>query len=234
MPAPAGVGPRERAIALTAVALVQLALGLALVIGLRVSVGQPVEVVQRLVEIALPRTPQPVPPPQPPEPKPDHRSSPAPASQPKSPGGAPGPQPAHAPPSVAPVVAVRPSAAPSGGGLGAGPALGAGAGGGSGGQGYGGGGGGTDLEHIAGEILPSDYPRDLGNSGIGGRVGVLLEVGVNGHVTRCSIERSSGVAELDALTCRLMEQRFRFRPSTDRYGRPIADEVEWDHDWIAR
>jgi len=135
---------------------------------------------------------------------------------------------------VAPVIAVRPSAAPSGGGAGIGPALGAGAGGGPGGQGYGSDEGGTDLAHIAGEILPSDYPRDLGNSGIGGRVSVLLEVGVNGRVTRCSIEHSSGVPELDGLTCRLMEQRFRFRPSTDRYGRPIADEVEWDHDWIAR
>jgi len=234
MPAPAGVRPRERVVALAAVVLVQFALGLTLLVGLRVSVGQSAEAVQRLVEIALPRRPPPVPSPEPFKPKPQHRSSPAPAAEPKPPGGSPGPQPAHAPPSVAPVIAVRPSAAPSGGGAGIGPALGAGAGGGPGGQGYGSDEGGTDLAHIAGEILPSDYPRDLGNSGIGGRVSVLLEVGVNGRVTRCSIERSSGVPELDALTCRLMEQRFRFRPSTDRYGRPIADEVEWDHDWIAR
>jgi protein TonB len=40
------------------------------------------------------------------------------------------------------------------------------------------------------------------------------------------------VPELDALTCRLMEKRFRFRPATDRFGRPARDEVEWDHEWI--
>jgi periplasmic protein TonB len=236
MPAPAGLRPRERVVAIVAAALVQLTVGLALLVGLRVSVRQPAEIVERLIEVALPRAPSPIPPPQPRKPKPRHRPMSAPAAQPKPTGGSPGPKPAHAPPSVAAVVAVQPSAARAGGGGGAGTAPGSTAGGGGGarGAGYGDDEGGTDLVHIAGEILPSDYPRHLGNSGIGGRVGVLLDIGANGHVTRCSIRRSSGVAELDALTCRLMEERFRFRPSTDRYGRPIPDEVEWDHDWIAR
>ena len=57
-------------------------------------------------------------------------------------------------------------------------------------------------------------------------------VEVNGRATGCHVTRSSRVPELDALTCRLIEQRFRFRPSMDRYGRPFADEVDWDHDWI--
>ena len=233
MPASAEVGPRERIAALAAVALVQLALGLALLDGLRVDVRQSGELVQRLVEIALP--PKPPPPVVIPKPKPtpERRSSPASRTAPKPLGGSPGPQPAHAPPSVTPLVALRPTTVPSGGGTGAGPALGAGAGGGTGGQGYGGDGGGTDLEKISGDIEPSDYPRALGNRGIGGRVSVTFTVETNGRVTNCRVTRSSGIAELDALTCRLMEQRFRFRPSTDRYGRPIRDEVDWDHDWIA-
>jgi protein TonB len=41
-----------------------------------------------------------------------------------------------------------------------------------------------------------------------------------------------GVPELDALTCRLIMQRFRYRPSTDRYGRPIPDTVDGEHEWI--
>ena len=80
--------------------------------------------------------------------------------------------------------------------------------------------------------MPSDYPPSLGRAGVGGRVTVTFTVQVNGRATGCHVTRSSRVPELDALTCRIIEQRFRFRPSTDRYGRPIPDEVDWDHDWI--
>jgi protein TonB len=225
--------PRERAYALAAVVIVQLALGFALLRGLAVSMPRSPELVQRLIDIALPKPPPP-PPPIPVRPKPAHHTASAPKAEAKPLGGSPGPKPAHAPPSVAPVVPVRPTAPPSGGGSGAGPALGSGVGGGTGGQGYGDSDeGGTDLEQIAGEITTSDYPRDLRERGIGGRVGVLFTVGPNGRVTRCSVTRSSGVPELDALTCRLIQQRFVYHPSTDRYGRPIADEVEGEHDWIA-
>jgi hypothetical protein len=31
----------------------------------------------------------------------------------------------------------------------------------------------------------------------------------------------------------LIQQRFVYRPSTDASGRPIADEVEGEHDWSA-
>lgn len=226
------IRPRERAYALAAVVAVQAALGFALLTGLRVPVTRPADVVQKLIDIALPKPPPPPVPPPATEHKPAHRSSSAPKAEPKPLGGSPGSQPAHAPPSVTPVVAVQPTVAPSGGGAGTGPALGSGAGGGAGGQGYGADEGGTDLEHIAGEILPSDYPPELGRAGVGGRVSVTFTVEVNGRVTGCHVTRSSRVPELDALTCRIIEQRFRFRPSMDRYGRPYADEVDWDHDWI--
>jgi protein TonB len=132
-----------------------------------------------------------------------------------------------------PAVEVRPSIPASGGGSGAGPAIGSGAGGGAGGTGYGSEDEGNDLVQIAGAILPSDYPRDLRERGIGGRVGIVFTVGKSGRVTSCTVTRSSGVPELDSLTCRLIQQRFLYRPSTDRYGRPVADEVEGEHDWIA-
>jgi periplasmic protein TonB len=225
--------PRERAYALAAVVAVQAALGFALLTGLRVSVTRPADAVQRLIDIALPKPPPPpVPPPVVTRHKETHRISSAPKAEPKPNGGSAGPRPAHAPPSVAPVIAVRPTAAPSGGGSGTGPAIGSGAGGGRGGQGYGEDEGGTDLEHIAGEILPSDYPKELGRAGVGGRVSVSFTVQVNGRVSGCRVTRSSGAPQLDGLTCRLIEQRFRFRPSLDRNGRPYADEVDWDHDWI--
>jgi|SRR5438477_601426 len=227
------VRPRERFYALAAVVLVQLGLGVALFSGFHVDITRPGDIVQRLIDVALPKPPPPPPPVQPP-PQPQHHQAAAPKAQPQKLGGSPGPKPAHAPPSVTPVVAVRPSAAPSGGGSGTGPALGSGAGGGIGGNGYGADEGGTDLEQIAGEITSRDYPGDLREAGIGGRVGVLFTVEPNGRVGRCTVTRSSGVPQLDSLTCRLIRQRFVYRPSTDRFGRPIEDEVEGEHDWIPR
>lgn len=226
------VRPRERAYALVAVVFVQAAIGFVLLTGLRVDFTRSTEIVQRLVDVTLRKPPPPVVPVQP-RPKPQRHQAAAPKATPEKLGGSPGPQPAHAPPSVTPVVAVKPSVAPSGGGTGMGPALGAGAGGGAGGNGYGEDDGGTDLEQIAGEITSRDYPRDLREAGIGGRVGVLFKVEPNGRVGSCTVTRSSGVPELDALTCRLIQQRFIYRPSTDRFGRPIEDEVDGEHDWIA-
>lgn len=235
MPASVPVRPRERLVALAAVVLVQLGLGAALLSGFKVDVLHEGDLVSRLIEVTLP----------PPPPRPErpivrpraaqHHTASAPKAEPKPIGGSPGPRPSQALPAPTPVVAVHPTTTMSGGGSGAGPATGNGAGGGSGGEGYGSGdGGGTDLVQIAGEILPSDYPRDLRSRGIGGRVGMVFTVGTNGRVTSCTVTRSSGVPELDALTCRLIEERFRYRPSTDRYGRAIPDEVEGEHDWVAR
>ena len=218
--------------ALAAVVLVQLALGFALLTGLRVQFSRSVDAVQRLVQINLAEPP----PPNTTETKRTqaHRPEAAPKAEPKPLGGSPGPQPAHAPPSVTPAVAVRPTVAPSGGGTGSGPALGSGSGGGTGGSGYGDVGGGTDAEQIAGAIVPSDYPRNLRRAGIGGTVFFVFTIGADGRVTRCGVTRSSGVPELDVLTCRLVMQRFLYRPSTDRNGRPVPTEADGEHEWIAR
>src|SRR5258708_4775493 len=226
------VRPRERVFALTAVILIQAGLGLVLLSGFHVDVSRSADIVQKLIDVTLPKPP---PPPEPirPPPKPQHHESAAPKAAPEKLGGSPGPKPAHAPPSIAPVIAIKPSQAPSGGGTGTGPALGSGAGGGTGGNGIGADEGGADLEQIAGEITSGDYPRGLREAGIGGRVGFVFAVEPNGRVGRCRVTHSSGVPELDALTCRLIKERFIYRPSTDRYGRPIEDEVEGEHDWIA-
>jgi protein TonB len=220
--------------ALAAVALVQGGLVVALLSGFQVDVARTRDSVERLIDISLPAPPPPVRPP-PPQPAPArHQAEAAPKAAPTAPGGLPGHQPSHAAPAPKPVIAIRPSAPASGGGTGSGPALGSGAGGGTGGNGYGSDDdGGTDLEQIAGEITSRDYPGDLRRAGIGGRVSFVFKVEPNGRVGRCTVTRSSGVPELDALTCRLVQQRFVYRPSTDRFGRPVEDEVDGEHDWIA-
>jgi protein TonB len=121
------------------------------------------------------------------------------------------------------------------------PAAGGGAGGtGTGGNGSGGtgegsdgsGGGGTPPVQIGGRITDRDYPRALSDIGISGTVSVRYRVGVDGRVTDCLITHSSGHEELDVLTCRLIERRFRYRPSRDEEGRPVPSTIVENHSWI--
>jgi protein TonB len=218
-------------IALAAVAFVQTVIGIILLIGLRVDIRRSNDVVQRFISVTLDK-PLPLPERSKPAPPAERSRQAAPKAEERNPGGSHGPRPAHAPPSLAPAVAVKPTAAPVGGGTGTGVAIGGGAGGAAGGAGYGGGGGGTELEQIAGEIQSRDYPRHLREAGIGGVVYLSFRVEPTGRVSRCTVTRSSGVPELDVLTCRLIVERFRYRPSTDRYGRPISDIIDGDHEWI--
>lgn len=234
MPAPTPVRPRERLAALAAVALVQGGLIAALIGGFRVDVARTRDSVARMIDITLP--PPPKPQPGPPKHAFERQAEAAPEAAPAPQGGTPGPKPTRAIPTPKPIVAIQATTPASGGGTGTGPATGSGAGGGTGGNGAGAddGDGGTDLEQIGGEITSRDYPRDLREAGIGGHVGFVFTVEPNGRVGRCTVTRSSGVAELDALTCRLVRQRFVYRPSTDRYGHPIEDEVDGDQDWVPR
>lgn len=231
-------GDRWRSIA--AVAAVHFALAYALLYGLSVQVLRSTAAVTRLIAVHI------LPPPPLIVVKPTkHAASPssAPAAAHDKPGGSTGPSVVRAANPVAAIVAVAPTVSPggnSGYGTLTGSGSGSGSGGGTGGQGTGdgdGGGGegegGTDLEWLSGEIRQSDYPRDALQAGIGGRVEFRFTVGITGRVTNCTINRSSGNAELDAATCRLVMQRFRYRPSTDAAGRPIQTEVEGDQVWSA-
>jgi protein TonB len=69
-------------------------------------------------------------------------------------------------------------------------------------------------------------------AGIGGTVTVGYTVETNGRATGCHIVRSSGNADLDQGTCRLIEQRYRFRPATDAQGRPARSEETEDQEWV--
>ena len=220
-------GERWRSIA--AVAVVHVVLAFALLSGLSVHVQQSAQSVTQLIAVQL------LPPPPivvvEPRRSAASKSAAAVAARDK-PGSSTGPSAVKVPNPVAPIVAVAPTVSP-GGTAGHGTLSGIGGGGGSGGQGNGTGqgDGGTDLEWIKGEIKVSDYPRAERRAGIGGRVEFRFIVGVTGHVTNCTITRSSGNAELDATTCRVVIKRFRYRPSTNAAGYPIPAEVEGDHLW---
>jgi protein TonB len=61
---------------------------------------------------------------------------------------------------------------------------------------------------------------------------VRYVVGTDGSVGGCRVTRSSGHAELDETTCRLIEQRFRYRPARDGAGRPVPETVSRTFDWL--
>ena len=107
---------------------------------------------------------------------------------------------------------------------------GIGAGLGKGGSGTGGGGI-TRARRIAGDIQRADYPRARKTNEVGGSVTAHFDVGADGRARNCRVVRSRGNSERDGITCRLIEQRFRFEPARDASGRPVADVAGWRQDW---
>ncbi len=72
----------------------------------------------------------------------------------------------------------------------------------------------------------------VGEGNVVGRLGVRYTVGIDGRVTQCRVTRSSGKPALDGITCRLIEQRYRYRPSLDAAGRPVVSTVFHNQDWF--
>jgi protein TonB len=127
--------------------------------------------------------------------------------------------------------------ATAGAATGDGPGTGAGgfgAGAGSGGRGSGtGGGAAVRAERISGRLSgDTDYPASARRAGVEGSVSVRFVVGTDGRVGGCRVTRSSGHAELDSTTCRLIEERFRYRPARDADGRPVQETVSRTFDWL--
>lgn len=118
---------------------------------------------------------------------------------------------------------------------------GTGAGGSGSGTGSGTGGGGqgggivTRPIHVSGSINNArDYPTPPGGrqARVGNEVIVKVTVGTDGRASNCSIFRASPDAEADAITCRLVVERLRFRPATDSSGNPVAAPFFWRQRWF--
>lgn len=223
-----GLDRRSRALTFAGVAALHLAAIAALISAFGVEAV--VESVRSVAafNVTVPPPPPPEPPPAPAAAKPAGPPAPKASARPLSP---PKPkvviQPKPAPVAPSTGAPSRSGAANAGAGSGAG---GAGAGSGAGGRG----GGGViarRAEKVAGELRTRDFPR----SGAGERDGrfiiVRYDVGVDGRVHDCRVIQSSGSAEADAITCRLIERRFRYRPAEDAAGQPVSDQTGWKQWW---
>jgi len=239
---------KERVRSAVAALLLEAVLGYALVVGLGIEPAAPVDKGLEVLGLL----------PEPPPPLPKRAPKPPPVRIPKPEGAAappnlkatpteivrPPPPPVVFPPPPPPVVAAPVAgtgAAPSAGAAPvAGPGTGAGGEGDGFGAGRGGGGGGsgagvaTPARFLKGELRNRDYPRALGDAGIGGTVTMRFTVGTDGRVSNCRVIGSSGNAELDETTCRLIEQRYRYRPARDWEGRPVPSTDTDEHEWISR
>ncbi|HEU0097290.1 MAG TPA: energy transducer TonB [Allosphingosinicella sp.] len=112
--------------------------------------------------------------------------------------------------------------------------VGSGLGSGRFGNGTGGGGGGgrgSRARWLSGSIDGSDYPDSAYRARVGGTVHLRFTVAPSGRVSDCAVTRSSGSRELDAVTCRLIVRRFRYRPARNAEGVPIASTVVGEHVW---
>ncbi len=136
-----------------------------------------------------------------------------------------------APPVAANGAANTSGARDQGTGTGAG---GQGSGTGAGGSGSGQGGGlARRFVQIAGTIdSAKDYPKQTRDLRIGKSVLIVFTVGTDGRVHNCRVREPSGDAESDAITCRLAEERFRFRPSLDDQGNPVEALYGWRQRWF--
>lgn len=113
---------------------------------------------------------------------------------------------------------------------------GTGIGTGSGGAGTGPGGGGSAsrARRERGGFSTSDYRRLARGLPLSATVHVRYTVSPSGRVSGCSVTRSSGRPDVDSTTCRLIEQRFVYRPARDAQGRPVAEVVNTVWSWEPR
>lgn len=109
--------------------------------------------------------------------------------------------------------------------------VGSGFGSGNNGDGTGGGGIAARARLVSGRITNADYPPSARAAREGGTVTAHFNVGTDGRASRCRVVKSSGNADIDSTTCRLIEQRFRFEPARNKAGQPITDVTGWQQTW---
>ncbi len=221
---------RQRTAALIAATSVQLLLGFALLHGLPNGGSATLARALEAFAIPVPPPPKPLPPPVV-MPKPAHHAAAPPAPHPRAlhPALA-----AAAPVTTAPSPVVAAVDIPDlgvaavGGG-------GGGVGSGAGGNGNGSGdGGGSPAEWLRGRITPDDFPNSVYRHGARFQLASRFIIGTDGRVESCSVTESSGNPDIDATTCRLIVERYRFRPARDPAGNAIREEQSRHHYWGMR
>ena len=85
---------------------------------------------------------------------------------------------------------------------------------------------------MGGLFTAADYPVNALKDGRMGRAHVRLRIDEAGAITECSILRSSGSTELDAATCKVLNERAKFEPARDVDGKATRGIVVTAIRWI--
>ncbi|MBV7264764.1 TonB family protein [Erythrobacter sp. WH131] len=80
-------------------------------------------------------------------------------------------------------------------------------------------------------VTDSDYRSRWVREELSGVVSFALTIDRDGKVSDCTITKSTGHAQLDEATCRLIERRARFDPAKDSYGNPISGTYRNSVNW---
>jgi TonB family protein len=82
-----------------------------------------------------------------------------------------------------------------------------------------------------GWISDADYPAAALSAGQQGAVQVRFLINAAGAVSQCNVASTSGSAALDARSCEIVMQRFRFKPASDANGKAVEEwrsqKVSW-------
>jgi len=78
----------------------------------------------------------------------------------------------------------------------------------------------------------NDYPPAALRTATQGRVIVRIDVSAEGRAADCATVATSGNAEIDATTCRVIRRRARFRPAIDGAGRRVAARTISTVTWL--
>ena len=199
------------------VAAIHLLIGYGLLVGMRVqSPGPPADDLTSLILVELT-------PPLPREPVPPTKTARRIGAK-SAPKGPPLPKMVEAPiPAPPPPLIVAAPPVVSGGGSG-------GAGSGSS-DGVGNGEGFSSARQIRGRFRNSDFPASARKAGRL-KIGVRYAVGPAGRVDHCEIIEPSGYPEVDAMTCRVIVDRYRFKPALDGEGVAVTEVMEEDYSWV--
>lgn len=83
-------------------------------------------------------------------------------------------------------------------------------------------------------IPSNNYPAKALREDRQGEVGFRLIVDETGRPESCEVTKSSGYEDLDQATCVEVMRRARFKPATDKAGKPIKGTFSSTFRWVIK